>query len=270
VLVERVLVFEATHEPPAGAGDAQRVHRQVLVLGHPDRDRLEVPEGRRAAQGAPPRPAPPPGPPPPPGAPPPPLPPPPPPAGPIADQAPEIDPVRGAEVNGEHRWRADVVHPGDLHRQVVFADQPAGGHPGLSPFCPVLLVPGQMVLGGDASADRQAADLFVDPLRGPDALGHLGTRVGGHEYLGPDGRVIRPRVQVVQPSLPLQADRHHHAHHFRLRRAWPASPHRTLRGPFETLVIMTLALPGAGATDPERTPADGFHDRGRFLTVSAG
>src|SRR5262249_33430714 len=50
VLVERVLVLEAAHEPAASAGDPQRVHRQVLVLGHPDRHRLEVLEERRAAQ----------------------------------------------------------------------------------------------------------------------------------------------------------------------------------------------------------------------------
>src|SRR5262249_28373833 len=50
VLVERVLVLEAAHEPAASAGDPQRVHRQVLVLGHPDRHRLEVLGERRAAQ----------------------------------------------------------------------------------------------------------------------------------------------------------------------------------------------------------------------------
>src|SRR6202034_4036255 len=50
LLVERVLVLQAAHQPPARPGDAHRVHRQVLVLGHPDRDRLEVLEERRAAQ----------------------------------------------------------------------------------------------------------------------------------------------------------------------------------------------------------------------------
>ena len=53
LLVERVLVLQAAHQPAAGAGDAQRVERQVLVLGHPDADRLEVGQERGAAQVAP-------------------------------------------------------------------------------------------------------------------------------------------------------------------------------------------------------------------------
>ena len=52
LLVERVLVLQAAHQPAAGAGDLERVERQVLVLGHPDRDRLEVLEERGAAQVA--------------------------------------------------------------------------------------------------------------------------------------------------------------------------------------------------------------------------
>src|SRR6516164_10370054 len=240
VLVERVFVLEAAHEPAARAGDPQRVHRQVLVLGHPDRNRLEILEERRAAQVAPARPDPaleprlvpradlpqlhPPG----------------QPAGQVTDQRAEVDPVRGAEVDREYRRRADVVHSDDLHRQVVLADQPTGGHPGLGPLGPVLLVPGQLVLGGDASADRQAADLLVDPLRGPDAFGHLGARVGGHEHLGPHGRLIRPGVQVVQPPVPLKTDRHHHAHRFRLRRRGQFGPSGPLPGLFETVVIMAL------------------------------
>jgi len=50
VLVERVLVLQAAHQPAARAGDPQRVHRQLLVLGHPDRHRLEVLQERGAAQ----------------------------------------------------------------------------------------------------------------------------------------------------------------------------------------------------------------------------
>src|SRR3984885_6233843 len=50
LLVERVLVLQAAHQPPARPGDAHRVHRQVLVLGHPERDRLAGPEEGREAQ----------------------------------------------------------------------------------------------------------------------------------------------------------------------------------------------------------------------------
>jgi len=47
-----MFVFEAAHQPAARAGDAQRVERQVLILGHPDGDRLEVVEEGGAAQVA--------------------------------------------------------------------------------------------------------------------------------------------------------------------------------------------------------------------------
>ena len=56
LLVQRVLVLQAAQQPPAGAGDLQRVDRQVLVLGHAHADRLEVLEERGAAQVAPARP----------------------------------------------------------------------------------------------------------------------------------------------------------------------------------------------------------------------
>src|ERR1700733_9739150 len=167
ILVERVLVLQAAHQPPARPGDAHRVHRQVLVLGHPDRDRLEVLEERRAAQIAAARADPAlqpglvaradlaqldPG---------------PEPAAQVTDQRAEVDPVRCAEVDDEHVLRPDVVHRGDLHRQLVLADQPAGGQPALGPAAAVLLVAGQVVVGGQPRADRQPADLLADPLRGP-------------------------------------------------------------------------------------------------------
>lgn len=37
-----VLIFETAHQPPAGAGYFGRVKRQVLILGHIDRNRMEV------------------------------------------------------------------------------------------------------------------------------------------------------------------------------------------------------------------------------------
>jgi hypothetical protein len=52
VLVQGMLVLQAAHQPAAGAGDAHGVDRQVLLLGHPHRDRLEVLEERGAAQVA--------------------------------------------------------------------------------------------------------------------------------------------------------------------------------------------------------------------------
>ena len=221
ILVERVLVLQAAHQPPARPGDAHRVHRQVLVLGHPDGDRLEVLEERRAAQvpaaradaalqpglvaradllqldpGPQPR-------------------------GQVADQRPEVDPVRGAEVEGEHVGVGHVVDRDDLHRQVVLADQPPGGHPPLGPAPPVLLVPVQVLRGGQAGADRQAVDVLRHPLGRPDALGDLGAAVGGHEHLVADLRLVAARVEVVEPPVPLETDRHDHAHRASLRRGGP-------------------------------------------------
>jgi hypothetical protein len=125
LLVQRVLVLQAAHQPPACPGDAQRVHRQFLVLGHPDRHRLEVLEERRAAQVTAARPDPalqpclvP-------GADLPQLNPRPQPAAQVTDQRAEVHPVRRAEVDDVHVLRADVVHRDDLHRQRVFPDQPA-------------------------------------------------------------------------------------------------------------------------------------------------
>src|SRR5690606_21685737 len=58
VLVQRVFVLQATHQPPAGPGDLQGVQRQILILGHPDTDRLEIDEERGTAGVAPARPDP--------------------------------------------------------------------------------------------------------------------------------------------------------------------------------------------------------------------
>ena len=193
VLVQRVLVLQAAHQPPARPRDPQRVHRQVLVLGHPDRHRLEVLQEGGAAQVAPARPDPAlqprlvpradlpqlhPG-----------LQPP----AQVADQRAEVNPVRRAEVDDEHVLESEVVHRGDLHRQLVLPDQPARGQPPLGPPRAVLLVPGQVVLAGQARAHRQPADLIGHPLRRPHALGHLGPGVGGHEHLVADGRRVRAR-----------------------------------------------------------------------------
>src|SRR6266704_2260732 len=56
VHVQGVLVLQAAHQPAARAGDPHRVDREVLVPGHPDRDRLEVLQERGAAQIPPARP----------------------------------------------------------------------------------------------------------------------------------------------------------------------------------------------------------------------
>src|SRR5262249_28772392 len=53
VLVQRGFVLEAAQEPAAGARDSHGVDRQVLVLGHAHRHRLEVLQERRAAQVTP-------------------------------------------------------------------------------------------------------------------------------------------------------------------------------------------------------------------------
>src|ERR1700759_1286926 len=52
VLIQGMLVLQAAHQTAAGPGDAPRVDRQVLLFGHPDRDRLEVFEEGGAAQVA--------------------------------------------------------------------------------------------------------------------------------------------------------------------------------------------------------------------------
>src|SRR5262245_40373046 len=48
--VRFVLVAQATLEPPAHAGELRRIEREVLLLGHLDRDRVEFPQPRRAAK----------------------------------------------------------------------------------------------------------------------------------------------------------------------------------------------------------------------------
>jgi hypothetical protein len=58
---------------------------------------------------------------------------------------------------------------------------------------------------------RQAADV-VHPLRGPDALGDLGTGVGRDEDLVADARGQLARVEVVQAPVPLEGDGAHHRH----------------------------------------------------------
>jgi AcrR family transcriptional regulator len=50
VLIQRMFVLQAAHQPSTGAGDAQRVHGQVLVLRHPYRHRFEVDQECRAAE----------------------------------------------------------------------------------------------------------------------------------------------------------------------------------------------------------------------------
>ena len=218
VLVERVLVLQAAHQPAARPGDPHRVDGQVLFLGHPDGYRLEVFQEGGAAQVAP--------------------------AGPdaalqaglvarahlaqlhpgahlageVADQGTEVDPVGGAEIDGEGVRGVHVVDRGHLHRQPVGPDEALGGDPALGPPAAAGLVAREVVLGRDARALGQAAHVVGYPLRRPDTLGDLGTGVGGHEHLVADGRRVRPWIEVVQPSVPLEADRHHHAHHVRLRR----------------------------------------------------
>src|SRR4030042_898915 len=48
--VRIVLVDQAAHQPPADPGELRRVERQLLVLRHLDRDRLEVAQEGRAAE----------------------------------------------------------------------------------------------------------------------------------------------------------------------------------------------------------------------------
>src|SRR5262245_4825457 len=45
-----MLIFEAAHQPTTRTGDAHRVEREILVLGHPDGHRLEVGQEGRATQ----------------------------------------------------------------------------------------------------------------------------------------------------------------------------------------------------------------------------
>ena len=217
LLVQRVLVLQAAHQPPARPGDPQRVDGQVLVLGHPDRHRLEVLEEGGAAQVTAARPDP--------ALQPglvpradlPQLDPPAEAAGQVADEGAEVDPARRAEVHGENRRLVDVVHADHLHRQPVVADQPPGGDPRLGAFRAVVLVPAQVLVGGEARADRQPAHVLVDPLRRPHAYGHFRPAVRGHQHLGAHGGHVGPGVEIVQAPVPLETDSHHHAHRPRVR-----------------------------------------------------
>jgi hypothetical protein len=47
-----LLILEAAHQPTAKARDLRRIQRQVLLLGHADRDRVIVTREQRAAQTA--------------------------------------------------------------------------------------------------------------------------------------------------------------------------------------------------------------------------
>jgi hypothetical protein len=217
LLIQRMLVLQAAHQPPACPGDPQRVDGQVLVLRHPDRHRLEVLQERGAAQVTAARPD---------AALKPRLVPRPDlaqldarlqPAAQVAHQRAEVHPLRRAEVDDERVLRADVVHRGELHGQLVVPDQPLRREPGLGATPPVPLVAGQVVGTGQAGTDRQPVDVVAHPLRRPHALGYLGPRVGGHEHLVADRWRVRARVEVVKPTVPLEAHRHHHAHRSRLR-----------------------------------------------------
>lgn len=216
-LVQGMFVLQATHQPAARAGDAQRVEREVLVLRHPDRHRLEVGEERGTAQvttaradaalharrvaggelpqldpavqrGAQ-----------------------------IADQGTEVHPVRRGEVDGRAvaaglRRGQDVVDGHHLHRQAVLADQPLGGHlrVGLAPAQQLVAV--QVVLAGQPGQFRETVGVLADPLRGPDALGHLGALVGGHQHPVPHLGAELTGIEVVEAPVPVEADRAEHAH----------------------------------------------------------
>ena len=51
VLIGVLLILQAAHQPPAGAGNLGGIQRQVLGLGHLDGDRLELVQELRAAEG---------------------------------------------------------------------------------------------------------------------------------------------------------------------------------------------------------------------------
>src|SRR5208282_6271347 len=50
--VGRIFVLEAALETAAHAGQPRRIERQALLARHLDRDRIEIPQPRRAAQFA--------------------------------------------------------------------------------------------------------------------------------------------------------------------------------------------------------------------------
>src|SRR6266516_2634336 len=100
------------------------------------------------------------------------------------------------------------------------AHQPFAELTRLGPPPAALLVPRQVVLARDPRARGQAANILRHPLGRPNALRHLRPRVGRHQHLVPDLRVVRPGVEVVEPTVPLEADGHHHAHLSTLRPRW--------------------------------------------------
>jgi len=61
-------------------------------------------------------------------------------------------------------------------------------------------------------------------LRGPHALRHLRTGVGGHQHLLADGVRLPAGVQVVEPAVSREGDGHHPRHGPRLSPQRPARP----------------------------------------------
>ena len=227
LLVQRVLVLEAAHQPAARAGDAHRVERQVLVLGHPDGDRLEVGQERGAAQV--------------------------PPAGAdaalhpgrvaggelaqldpavqgraqVADQGPEVDPVRRGEVDrgartgagrrgrGRRTWSTATTFIGSpcsrisrfaatfasaLRRRISSSRRRSS-----SPASP-------------SSFGEAVGVLVADPLGAQTHSATSGPSSVGDQHPVAHGRAELARVEVVEAPVPVEADRAEHAH----------APHPTL------------------------------------------
>ncbi len=188
LLIERMLVPQAAHQPATGTADLHGVQGKILVLGHPYGDRFEVGEEGGAtqitsagtdatldpgtvaggeltqvdtgSQGP----------------------------GEIAYQRAEVDSMISAEVDGEHAVGLDVVDADDFHGQIVLTDQPLRRDPRLRSAAPGDRVPFEVRRLRHPRENGQPADVLADPLRCPYAFGYLWPGVGRDEDLVSDLR----------------------------------------------------------------------------------
>jgi hypothetical protein len=165
-----VLVAQAALETPAHAGELRRVQREPLLLRHPDRHRLELPEPGRAAELAPARPD----------------------AAQhlrlvaradllhldagvetgreVAHELAEVDAALGAEVEDRLARVEQVVDLHELHRQPAGLDAGETEPMGLAFALLVLLVSGEVARAGLAEHLRDVAALGLGGGR------HAGNR----------------------------------------------------------------------------------------------
>src|SRR5690606_8318698 len=132
--------------------------------------------------------------------------------GQVADERPEVDPVRRGEVDGVDVLLVQVVDADHLHRQAVAFDQSFGDAAGLGPAALVGLVAGQVFFARYALTYRQPGDVLTRVLRRPHALRHLGPGVGRDQHLVAHFGAVLAGIEVVEPPVAREAHGHDHSH----------------------------------------------------------